>query len=388
MSKLLYNFVGAHSLLGGLFLFFLPVLLYTNNFWIIAISSFIAITWVSFLVALLLWDRIRFHYGFRPIIVTSFLLQILLVGLGYLEKDIFFLVVLAITYGFYNCFFWITKRFIFSIYTTKKSIWNEFGNMQILAFVLVKIGILFSSFFLEYNIYSYIFWLIVFVSMFSLWYFLKHEKDFKKRSTKQLFPPISLQQIYSFKDNYSSKSIFLLDGPFLYLESFFWIISLFFISTESFQQLGIIAIWLALSFTVIFFIIKWYIDHLDGKKLYILAVILFSIWWLLRASVGFIESLTLLYSIIVCITFCSTFFRLVFNKNFFVLSKQSWSNKYLLLKSYYSQASVMITFSLIALGSYYLRLPLDRLLVWSYLVAFVASLYYLCYHIGNISLKD
>jgi len=388
MNTLLYNFVGTHSLLGGLFLFFLPVLLYTNGFGITAISSFIAITWGSFIVAMYIWDRIRFHYGYRPIIIISLLLQIGLVGVWYLEKNILFLVLLAIIYGFYNCFFWITKRFLFSLYTPEKSIGNEFWNIQILAFILVKVGILFSSFFLEYNIYGYIFLLMSIVSVWSLWYFLKHEKDLSIRSQKHSFTPVSIKEIASFTDAKKSRPVFILDGPFLYFESFFWVMSLFFISMESFQNLWILAIWLALSFSIIFFIIKQHVDHINGKKLFYGAVILYSLSWVLRGTIEHIDASTLFYSSIICITFCSTFFRLVFNKNFFLLSKKTPSNSYLLYKSYYSQASVMLLFGLLALTSFYLRLSLEEILVWSYLWAAPLSIAYMMYHVDNISLKN
>ncbi len=387
-NSLLYNFVGTHSFLGGLFLFFLPVFLYTNGFNITHISTFIAITGVSFLVAMYIWDHIRYEYGYRPIIIISFVLQIILVSLWYLEKNIFFLIILAIFYGFYNCFFWITKRYIFSMYTEKKSVGNAFGNIQILWFILVKVGILFSSFFLEYDVYWYIFALMTAISLFSLWHFLKYEQDLKIRSKKQQEVPLKLRDIISFKDNYNSKYVFILDGPFLYFESFFWVLTLFFISQESFRDLWLLAIWLALSFSIIFWLIKEYIDHLNAKKLFTLAVILYSIWWGLRSITNDIEYTSILYAIIICITFFSTFFRLVFNKNFFVLSKESPSQKYLLLKSYYSQAMVAITFSLFAFASIYIDMPLEELLLWSYLLVCPLSLLYFVYHTGDISLKN
>jgi hypothetical protein len=115
------------------------------------------------------------------------------------------------------------------------------------------------------------------ISLFSLWHFLKYEQDLRSRSNKQREAPLGVRDILSFKDDYNSKPIFILDGPFLYFESFFWVLTLFFISQESFRDLGLLAIGLALSFSVIFWLIKEYIDHLDAKKLFTLAVILYSV---------------------------------------------------------------------------------------------------------------
>jgi hypothetical protein len=50
-------------------------------------------------------------------------------------------------------------------------------------------------------------------------------------------PITTLSDLKDFQDPYRSKFIFLLDGPFLFFESFFWVISLFLLSNQSYSNL-------------------------------------------------------------------------------------------------------------------------------------------------------
>ncbi len=85
-----------------------------------------------------------------------------------------------------------------------------------------------------------------------------------------------------------------------------------------------------------------------------------------------------LFPLLVLITFCTSFFRLAFNKRFFDHAKQSSGYKYILAKSYYSQFYIGVIF--MALGLIYSHWP-EALhsLGYSYLGAGVVALLYLCY---------
>ncbi len=85
-----------------------------------------------------------------------------------------------------------------------------------------------------------------------------------------------------------------------------------------------------------------------------------------------------LFTLLILITFCTSFFRLAFNKRFFDHAKQSSGYKYILAKSYYSQFYIGVVFT--GLGLIYSRWPdASHSLAYSYLGAGAVALLYLRY---------
>lgn len=350
MSRLLYTFLWLHSLLIWLFTFFLPVLLYKIGFSLSYISLFIALTWLSFVIFLYIWDIIRHKYWFKLLVYISFLFEILLIIIWFfLEKNLLFLLFLAIIYWWYNCFFWITKRILFVADLNIKEVGNKFWNIQVVSFILVKIGILIWSFLLEKDYFILLLFFAIITSIYWIFYFFTQKNIYESLDYFMKPKVLSIKEVFKFKDNLGSKVIFLLDWPFLFFESFFWLLSLFFIANSSYSELGIIVIILAVSFSVFFIFIKKQVDKISFRKLLMWAVILYFISWIFRAIIGNdITDVNMKYVIILFITFFTSFFRLVFNKQFFHTSKQLDTHKYMLIKSYYSQFSIFIVFSILS----------------------------------------
>ena len=190
--------------------------------------------------------------------------------------------------------------------------------------------------------------------------------------------PLSFTELLRFQDGLRSKLIFSFDGVFLYLESYFWLISLFLIVRESFWHLGLLMIVLTIIFGLLFIFIKNTIDRTAKQKIYTLAVVLYMGAWMLRGSVEGEMTNPVLFTLLVLITFCTSFFRLAFNKRFFDHAKKTSGYKYILAKSYYSQFYIGVIF--MVLGLIYSCWPeASRALEYSYIAAGVVSLFYLCY---------
>ena len=139
-----------------------------------------------------------------------------------------------------------------------------------------------------------------------------------------------------------------MDGFFLFAESFFWVISLFLLAHESFATLGVIVLFLAVMFGIVFYLLKNTIDRLGRNRVYRLSVGLYALSWALRAVTHDQMALEILYIFLISITFCTSFFRLAMNKRFYDLAKLTVSHDYLVLKSYYSQISIVAVFGVIA----------------------------------------
>jgi multidrug transporter EmrE-like cation transporter len=193
--------------------------------------------------------------------------------------------------------------------------------------------------------------------------------------------PLLLGDLWRFRDRQHSKIIFALDGFFLYMESYFWLVSLFLLVKKSFFNLGLLVIFLAVVFGIIFFFIKNRIDHSNTQKVYLLAVILYMASWYMRGFVGKGMDTSVLYPLLISITFCTSFFRLAFNKRFFDHAKATGGSRYILLKSYYSQFFLSLIFA--GLACYYSFSPqlskVVQALGYTYFAAGGLALIYLLY---------
>ena len=100
--------------------------------------------------------------------------------------------------------------------------------------------------------------------------------------------------------------------------------------------------------------------------------------WMLRGSGGGEMASPVLFALLVFITFCTSFFRLAFNKRFFDHAKQTSGYKYILAKSYYSQFYIGVIFMVLGL-TYSCRPEASHAFEYSYIAAGVVALPYLCY---------
>jgi small-conductance mechanosensitive channel len=147
---------------------------------------------------------------------------------------------------------------------------------------------------------------------------------------------------------------------------------------ESFARLGAMVLSLAIIFGILFYLLKNSIDRLTRKHIYRFAVILYALSWVIRALVDDQDSLAWIFVSLVLITFCTSFFRLAMNKRFYDLARDTLSHRYLILKSYYSQAAitvVFVIFGLVVLS----RAESEQLLTPIYWVAAAGSLVFLLY---------
>ncbi len=373
-----YKFLSLHTFLTSLFPVLLPSFLWMRGYRLTEVAIFIAISGLSFVCALKIWERLSKGRSFKEIILLSFILQILLVSGIFIENQTVFLLTVAICNGAVNCFFWISQRVLFFETIGKHNAGRQFGNMQITMALLLNLGIAFGAFMLEKVHFEgvYLVFVIIAGTALFLYAFSKKTPDLPTIITSS--KPLTNKQIIGFKDNYRSIAVFGLDGLFLYLESYFWIISLYLIAHESFLKLGLLIISLALILAIIFYWIKNIIDATRKQLIYNVAVCLYGLSWLLRAWVDDQTSLLMLFVMLTSLSFFTALFRLSFNKRFFNIAKVSGQHDYLFIKSYHSQLFVAIAFFIIAVVSYWASSQnVEILSNIYYVVALLCPIYWL-----------
>lgn len=378
-SRIFYLFLGLHSLLIGIFPFFIPVYLWKQGYGLGELSIFIALAGFGFCMGLWAWDRLRLRIDLTSMIALSLLLELLLLLNVYLldmDMTLPVLFSLGFYYGMYNCFFWTTQRALFFDIIEPKNSGRKYGNFQIFVGALLQVGILFGGLLLEKASFFYIVVLSVAVAICGFIALINHKPQYSEMLAQT--PAIKLREVIHFNDKDFSKIIFIVDGFFLFLESFFWVVSLFLIARESFTTLGIMVLSLAVIFGIIFYLLKNMIDQLSKKHIYQFAVLLYAFSWMLRAVINENASLELLFVVLVLITFSTSMFRLVMNKRFYDIAKLTIAHRYLVLKSYYSQATIFVLFLVFGIVILYFGNS-SNLLGPIYWVAAVFSWAYLLY---------
>ncbi len=376
-----YKFTGLHSILIGLLPFFLPVMLVQKGATLSQLALFVGLTGLGFIFTLFIWDKIRQQGHWRVLIIGSFILELMLVLaivlLQGIKDQYVWLALLALLNGAYNCFYWSTQRLMFSGMTTSKNSGDKFGSFQILVVILLKIGLLVGALLIESKGQMAIFALSSCLTVVAIWIFIK-------ASTPSAVQPlllkksVSISEIFSFKDKNSSMLIFIVDGVFLYLESYFWVVSLFYVTEQNVFQLGILIVSLTLVLALLFYVIKSRIDSFNVHTIYLLACVLYALSWLLRGQVNTEMDTVWLYTIITLIGFLTTFFRLAFNKRFFDVASIENTHQYILCKSYYSQTALAVFF--IALSFFLIDGQENQVILQNlYWVASPMALIYLAY---------
>lgn len=372
-----YKYLALHSLLIGIFPFYIPVYLWQQGFDLGDICFFISLAGLGFCVSLAVWDRLRRVIRLTSLVGVSLGLEIALVGSAYtLDNSWPGLLLAGFIYGTYNCFYWTTLRALFFDLTDIHSTGRKYGNFQIFAGVSLQLGIVTGGVLLEKSGFITI---VVASSVIALagFFIITHNKPEYPHSLSQT-DSLTTGKVIRFTDPYHSKLIFIIDGFFLFAESFFWVLTLFFIAHQSFATLGTLILLLAVIFGILFYLLKNTIDRLGRKRVYFLAVILYAASWALRAVTTDDLALHLLYVLLVVVAFCTAFFRLAMNKRFYDLARFTLAHDYLILKSYYTQIVVAVLFALLGLYSSWFESDAS-LLVVIYSGAAALSLIYLLY---------
>ena len=372
-----YQYLGLHSLLIGIFPFYIPVFLWKQGFNIGDISFFIAIAGAGFIIGLWFWDRLRLVLSLKAIIGISLVLEVmLLLNVYMLGMDFTVLLALGLTYGAYNCFYWTTQRALFFDLIDIGSSGRKYGNFQIFVGGSLQLGIVIGGLLLEWTNFVYLLAASALIAVAGFLLIARSTPEYPQTLAEH--DSLKFSDILGFKDREHSKLVFFADGFFLFAESFFWLITLFLLAHESFSTLGLIILSLAVIFGILFYLLKNIIDKLGKKRVYIFAVFLYAASWLLRALIDESMPLNLLFVFLVTITFCTTFFRLAMNKRFYDLAKLTRSHDYLVLKSYYSQFAIVFVFAAVGFFSYRLESS-EILLAPLYWISAALALVYLLY---------
>ena len=373
-KNIFFKFAAFHSFLIGLLPFYIPVLLWQQGFELWQLSFFIALTGLGFLLALPLWQNLYVNNQWHNIIRTSFILEaslftaVLCIAALPLIASLF---LVALLNGAYLCFYWTSQRTLFTQLEHEQddvvSTGNNFGNFQIVVMVLLKVGILLSAFLLEQGFETLLFGLslvVALIGVFSL------SANVLPENTSASIVELHSNMHNELSLDKPTRTVFYLDGIFLYLESYFWLLSLYLIAQQDIMQLGFLVVGLTVILAGLFWLIKGRIDAAPANTIFQLAIAGYAISWLLRGIIGFdssslIASPEISYPLILLIAFLTSFFRLSFNKRFFdhahlLNSNQATMIQYLLDKSTLSQFGIFVFFSI--LGIVLLSLSMTSLL--------------------------
>tara|TARA_R110001583_G_scaffold51161_11_gene159778 strand:+ start:9014 stop:10204 length:1191 start_codon:yes stop_codon:yes gene_type:complete len=355
LSRTFYLFSAIHSFLLGLLPIFIPVILWDKGLDINHIAWFIALSALGFLGALYCWDRLRAKGDWALMIALSFILQMILVGVLIWDAQWLLLSIGALINGAAGCFYWSTQRLLFQRITSHKNSGDTFGNFQILVMLCLKLGILIGSFMLNAEYINSLISLSFIASLtgFFLLHRLLNQTD--NLLSEQQSKAFSLSKVLSFKDSFHSKSIFIIDGLFLFLESYFWVLTLYMLTQESLLKLGLLIVALSILLALIFFVVKKVIDKTNAQRIFIISTFGYALAWFLRAQLNLQDDDITLYGGMLLIAFLSSFFRLAFNKRFYDIASMNNPIYYIVAKSYYSQFMIVVFFSLIAL-----LIPIDK----------------------------
>ena len=359
--------------------------MWQNRLTLSDISWFVALNGVGYLLTLFVWDRIRQRLGWKKIIVVSFLLELAVVSSIVIDSSLSSIHFIALLNGAYGCFFWMSQRLLFVQCTDSSNTGKKFGNFQIVVMVLLKVGILAGGYLWEMWGSSSVFWvtlaLVIPAAIYHLCINLPAELE------DSIEAPVKLNSIINYHDKNRSSLVFFADGLFLFAESYFWVISLYFISGQNLSMLGVLVVSLSILLAVIFYVIKNTLDHLNPQRVYLLAVLGYGLSWFLRGTVDAEGGDLWVYPVIVIVGFLTAFFRLAFNKRFFDLSRQMKTHDYIVIKSYYSQLGVCFFYCLTGIGIVmlmrstelyeYFKSPMDILQLFYWLLTPAALIYWL-----------
>ena len=331
-------FSAIHSFVIGLLPFYLPILIWQQYQQLAPLTTFIAWTGAGFVMALWVWNQLFTRGYWRTLVVLSFVLELGLIYVALFHVASTHLIILGLLNGLFNCSYWMLQRILFNSISGGNNTGRLFGNLQLILGLSLKLGILFGGYFMQKQP-----WVIFVLSLIA-------GLGFCMMALNSLTTPAL---VYKHSDHAQPKSIislrdkvvFLVDGPFLYLESYLWVVSIFHLTNSNTSQFSLTVIALSLALAFIFYFIKNTIDKQPQYRLYQVATLLYFGSWLMRGWIsadwsGFAIGLGLL-----SIAFATALFRLYFNKRFYDKAKQQANYHYLVSKSLYSQLGIVVFFS-------------------------------------------
>lgn len=339
-------FSSLHSFAIGLLPFFLPALIWQQTQQLATLTEFVSWTGAGYALTLVIWHKLFSLRYWKLLICLSFVFELLLIYLALFQLDNLNLALLGLLNGIFNCCYWMVQRVLFDKISNQSNSGRLFGNLQLYLGFSLKVGILIGGYFMQSQP-----WLILLLASLAAFIFLISNLNNLPLQTL-LYQPKEQQPIKPSENatvtttlSWREKLIFIIDGPFLYLESYLWILSIFNLTNNSTERFSITIIALSLTLGVIFYFVKNMIDKQEQQRLYLFTIVLYALSWFVRGAVnsewnGFAISLTLL-----AISFATALFRLYFNKRFYDRAKQQQSYSYILNKSAYSQASICIFFA-------------------------------------------
>ncbi len=345
----LFGFIALHSFLMGLFPFFLPVYLWYTGFTLSMISLVVAFTGLGFLVSLWGWEHASQKRRFSTVLLASFWLEIGVLSLIFILDISGIFLVLGFLQGLYNGFFWTTQRVLFVDSLKDGVSGKKFGNIQILSFLVLKLGLFMGAFFMDQGGFLFIYLGSLLLVLAVTIYHLCHPVQYDWPASLKTHKVTTLKSLWHFRDRPYTRLVFCIDGPLLFTEGAIWTLTLFTISQESFLTLGYWVIGIALLFSLAFWFIKESIDKVSVQKVFVVSVIIYSMGFLGRFFMEASQTLPQTFWGLLAIGFATSFFRLTFNKRFFDRALEVATHPYLFSKSYYSQFSIFIFFSLLSL---------------------------------------
>ena len=243
---------------------------------------------------------------------------------------------------------------------------KQFSNFQIVIVIFLKLGILLGGYFLEKQQTP---WLLVISSLLSIaaYYGLCKHVNYDQ---SQLQPIDKEADI-----DWRQKLVFIIDGVFLFCESYFWVLTLFFITNNNVMDLGLLVVGLTVVLSIIFWGIKSTIDKLNQRYVFYSAVILYAFSWFLRGNVTNQTEHYLLFASVIVIAFLTTFFRLSFNKQFFDDANKQHPLAFIIKKSYLSQSGLIVFFALLSWSLITIDNASDTLHIFYWCLTPIALLY-------------
>ncbi|WP_392339693.1 hypothetical protein [Moritella marina] len=347
-------FSAIHSFVIGLLPFYLPILIWQQYQHLAPLTEFIAWTGAGFVIALYGWHQLFTRGYWRTLVVLSFVLELGLIYVALFHVASTHLIILGLLNGLFNCSYWMLQRILFNSISGSDNTGRLFGNLQLILGLSLKLGILFGGYFMQsqpwvifaLSLIAGIGFCIMTLSSLTTQTFVYQHSDHRQPKTA-----ISLRD----------KLVFLVDGPFLYLESYLWVVSIYHLTNSDTSQFSLTVIALSLALAVIFYFIKNTIDKQPQYRLYQVATLLYLGGWLLRGWIsadwsGFAIGLGLL-----SIAFATALFRLYFNKRFYDKAKQQANYHYLVSKSLYSQLGIVLFFTGLSALSSLITLSLSQI---------------------------
>ncbi|QUM75642.1 hypothetical protein HWV00_04995 [Moritella sp. 24] len=331
-------FSAIHSFVIGLLPFYLPILIWLQYQTLAPLTEFIAWTGVGYILALWGWHHLFIRGYWRTLIALSFVLEISLIYIALFHVADTHLMILGLLNGLFNCSYWMMQRVLFNSISGSNNTGRLFGNLQLILGLSLKLGILFGGYFMQTQP-----WVIFTLSIIAALAFCV--MAFTSLTTQTFVYERSDHQQAKSNISIRDKIVFLVDGPFLYLESYLWVVSIFHLTNSDTSQFSLTVIALSLALAFIFYFIKNTIDKQSQYRLYQVATLLYLGGWLMRGWISpdwgsFAIGLGLL-----SIAFATALFRLYFNKRFYDKAKQQANYHYLVSKSLYSQLGIVLFFT-------------------------------------------